>query len=119
MRIGTDLCLKECRKEGYLMMDFKKRELIIKKELQKDVTIKFTKHYPDYILEEMYGHSNPVGVPTKILDVEYSANDIWDLYIGKKEEIDSCAGLSHEFPTCEYALLSLAGDVDGYCGLDY
>ena len=39
--------------------------------------------------------------------------------IGKKEEIDSCAGLSHEFPTCEYALLSLAGDVDGYCGLDY
>ena len=118
MKIGTDVCLNTCRKEGYLMMEFKKRKLIVRKELQKDVVVRFYQHYPDYVLEDMYGCENPVGERTIMMDVNYSANEIWFLYLEHKEEIDSFVGLSHEFPTCEYSLLSLASDVDSYKSLD-
>ena len=112
MRIGTDLSLKVCSEEGYLMMDFKKRELVTKGKLNADVNVHFLAHLPPYI-EERY-----VGQPiTLITDVHLSANDIWEKYIAHKESIDETCGLSHEFPTCPHSLLSLASDVDAYCGL--
>ena len=117
MRIGTDVSLETCRKEGYLMMEFKKRELVIKGELQKDVDVEFIEHYPDYVLKEMYGSENPVGVSTIMHRSIYDANDIWSLYMEDKESIDKCAGFSHEFPTNEYELLSLASDINGYKGI--
>ncbi len=118
MRIGTDVSLETCRKEGYLMMEFKKREPIIKGELQKDVNVEFIEHYPDYVLKEMYGSENPVGVPRIMTSITLSANDVWESYKSDKESIDKCACCSHEFPTNEYELLSLASDVNGYKGID-
>lgn len=117
MRIGTDVSLETCRKEGYLMMEFKKRELIVKGELQKDVNVEFIQHYPDYVLKEMYGSEKPVGVTTIMTSIYLDANDVWSAYQEDKESIDKCAGFSHEFPTNEYELLSLASDIDGYKGI--
>lgn len=112
MRIGTDLSLKVCSEEGYLMMDYKKRELITKGKLNADVKVRFMSHVPPYVEKRYVGESI-----TLMTDVELSANDVWEKYLQHKESVDSCCGLSHEFPTCEYSLLSLASDVDGYCGL--
>ncbi len=117
MRIGTDVSLETCRKEGYLMMEFRKRELVKKGELQTNVNVEFIEHYPDYILKEMHGTENPVGQPRIMTSVVCDANDIWEKYLEDKESIDKCAGLSHKFPTCEYSLLSLASDINGYKGL--
>jgi hypothetical protein len=118
MKLGTDVCLQTCKKEGYLIMDFKKRELFIKGEFQKDVNVRFFKHYPDYVLKDIYGTENPVGEVTIMMDIDLSAEDVWESYQQDKESIDSCAGLSHEFPTCEGSLLSLASDIEGYKGLE-
>ncbi len=112
MRIGTDISLKVCSEEGYLMMDYKARELVTKGKLNPDVSVRFFAHVPPYV-EERY-----VGYPiTLVTDAYLSANDVWELYLHDKEGIDSCAGLSHEFPTCPGSLLSLASDVDCYRGL--
>lgn len=112
MRIGTDLSLKECSNEGYLMMDYKARELMTKGKLNPDVDVYFLAHVPPYV-EERY-----VGIPiTLSTDKWLSANDVWELYLTDKESIDKCCGLSHDFPTCPGSLLSLASDVDCYRGL--
>jgi len=112
MRIGTDLSLKECSNEGYLMMDYKARELMTKGTLNPDVSVYFFSHVPPYV-EERY-----VGVPiTLMTDVNRSANEVWETYLEDKEGIDKCCGLSHEFPTCPYSLLSLASDFDCYKNL--
>ena len=115
MRIGTDVSLKECSQEGYLMMDFKKRELITKGKLNPDVNVHFLAHVPPYINERY------VGVPIELhTDSIMSANDVWELYQKHQKSIDETCGMdAREFPTCEYTLLSLASDVNGYCGLDY
>ena len=118
MRIGTDVSLETCRKEGYLMMEFKKRELIVKGDLQKDINVEFIRHYPDYYLEEKYGTENPVGVPRIMTSINLSANDVWESYKSDKESIDKMVGFYQEFPTNEYELLSLASDIDGYKGID-
>ncbi len=113
MRIGTDVSLKECSQEGYLMMDFKKRELITKGKLNPDAKVYFLAHVPPYVEERYVGH--PISLVT---DVTLSANDVWNLYQQHQKSIDETCGMdAREFPTCEYSLLSLASDVDAYCGL--
>src|ERR1019366_2760883 len=42
MKIGTDVNLWTCRAEGYLMMEFNSKKLVVKGELQKNVTCRFT-----------------------------------------------------------------------------
>lgn len=118
MKIGTDVDFGTCRAEGYLMMEYKKRELISKGVLNPNTAVRFFAHYPDYCLEEIYGTPNPVGIKTILTDIDLSANDVWGLYLEDKESIDSFCGLSHEFPTCEFSLLNLASDVKSYKGLD-
>ncbi len=112
MRIGTDLSLAECSREGYLMMDYKARELMTKGKLNPDVEVRFFAHVPDYC-EERY-----VGQPISLItDVNRTANEVWQRYLDSKAEIDKCAGLEHEFPTCAGSLLSLANDIDHYKGI--
>ena len=117
MKLGTDVDMQTNIKEGYMIMDFKKRELIVKGILQKDVHVEFYRHYPDYILEEIYGTTNPIGVVRIIQSDVITAQDVWGKYQEHKEAVDKFCGLSHEFPTCEGSLLSLASDLDAYCGL--
>jgi len=114
MRIGTDVSLKECSNEGYLMMDFKKRELITKGKLNPDVNVHFLAHVPPYVNERYVGET--IGLHT---DAKMSANDVWELYMEHQKSVDETCGMEpREFPTCEYSLLSLASDVNAYCGLN-
>lgn len=112
MIIGTDISLKECKAEGYLMMDFKKRELIKKGVLIPTVNVTFFAYIPSYVQERYFGE--PIERST---DSFLNANDIWELYIEKKIDIDKFIGMEHEFPTCERSLLSVADSVNSYCGL--
>ena len=119
MRIGTDGSLNTCKEEGYLMMEFKVRELFSKKVFQPDALCRFIAHYPDYVLKDIHGTENPVGQKTLIVDALYSANDLWECYQLKAEGIDSFTGMEgREFPTCEYTLLQLADDVNSYSGIE-
>jgi hypothetical protein len=118
MRIGTDVSLDVCRAEGYLMMDYKKRELFVNGVFQKDCYVRFITHAPGYILEEMHGTSRPVGVKTISLDVELTAQDVWERYREYWKAIDSSTGCKNEFPTNEHELLNLACDVSSYSGLE-
>lgn len=118
MRIGTDIDMSTNIKEGYMILEFKKRDLINKGQLNPDADLRFIRHLPDYILEEQYGTPRPVGINTIYIDVYHTPDTLWELYQQHKESIDETAGLEHEYPTNEYQLVSLASDVDGYCGLE-
>jgi len=118
MRIGTDISLQTCREQGYLMMDFKKRELFTGGKINEDCFVQFLAHTPDYILRKMYGTENPVGEKRIMLDVYHSVESLWELYTENKEGIDGCSGMSHDKPTCEHLMLNLACDINSYCGLE-
>ena len=116
MRIGTDVSMEVCRNEGYMIMEFTKRDLVPKGVLQKDAVVRFLRHFPDYIRERMGGL---VGQPLA-LDISMAAEDVWYLYEEHHKSIDNMCGYDskREFPSNEYDLLHLASDVDMYCGLE-
>lgn len=118
MRIGLDVDSQTNIKEGYLIMEFKKRELMPKGILNPETSCRFLQHVPDYVLEEMYGSVRPVGQSTLITDQYLNANDLWKMYKNDKESIDSLIGEQLEFPTDEYYLLRLADAINSYCGLE-
>ena len=122
MKIGTDVSLETCRAEGYMVIEFAVRELYPngrKNGIDKDCLVNCTKSYPDYIRKEQgWG----VGDPVIMLDVDYSWNDLMELYLKHKKGIDSLIGASYDVETIEpteYDILNLASDIDAYCGLDY
>ena len=124
MKIGTDVSLKVCRQEGYMMCEFKVKELFPKgrsEGIDKDYCLRFFKHYPKYILEQMYGEKGPLlGTKTIYFDELLSTNDLWEKYLENSEIIDCTVGVEHgerKFPVDEYDILILADDIDVYCGL--
>jgi len=106
MRIGTDVSLDTCRAEGYMTMLIDKADL---KRFDPEKWFTFGKTLPDYVSDVHYKFS-------KYYTGSHSANSLWELYTSRKEGIDSCCGMEHEFPTDVYGLLSLASDVDSYMG---
>lgn len=124
MRIGLDIDMDTNRAEGYLMAEFKVRELYPKgrkKEIDPDCPIRFLAHLPGYVIKEIYGGPIvPVGHSRLSLDVEYSINDLWEKYQDNKENIDSVVGREEPIgiPTCEHSALHLASDIDSYMGLE-
>lgn len=125
MKIGTDASLQICLEEGYLTMEYKKRELMPKGVLDKLYSVRFVQSVPDYILKEQYGTASRRVVSIKggqinLTSVSLCANDIWEKYQSYKKSIDKYSGTSEgfEFPTNEFELLGLADDVNGYCGLE-
>lgn len=118
MKIGTDVDMSTNIAEGYMIMEFKKRELITKGKLNREVYVRFYKHCPDYVLFEMYGTDKLVGQPTIMEDTTLSAEDVWETYLEDKDSIDSFCGVQGRiFPQDEYDLLNLASDVSSYKGL--
>lgn len=117
MRIGTDASMSICKTDGYMIMDYKVRELMPKGVLNPDCSVRFIKHIPDYIKEEI---NWCIGMPAFTTDATVSANDVWELYLSHKEGIDSMCGFEgdREFPKDPYDLLSIADEVDSYCGLN-
>lgn len=114
MKIGTDVSLDVCKADGYLIMDFKKRQLIKKGTLDADCYVRFIQHVPEYLREEMHENDHSL-----IMDVSLTTNDIWTRYKWNEPAIVARSGVGERtFPTNEYELLSLADDVHGYCGLE-
>lgn len=116
MRIGMDASLKVCREEGYLMAEYKVRELYPGGVFDPDAPIRLYAHLPDYLKKEMCWR---VGDKSLMLEVWLSANDVWEMYQSNKEEVDSLTGCCMDtFPDSAYSVLQLASDINAYCGLE-
>lgn len=118
MKIGTDIDMPTNIKEGYTIMEYKKRELFTKGVLNPDITCRFYKHYPDYILKEIYGSENPIGEGVFRIyeDNNYYANMLWELYEPMKDKIDKFVGREENlvFPTDEYDMLTMYDELSAY-----
>lgn len=123
MKIGTDISIAECRNSGYMVIEFKKRELIKKGVLQKDAYVDCTQSNP-----ECWKKGRPIiGFD---FHQRYCCNTIctWNMaieifkrhgegilkYIGCESEEESY--LHRENPT-EYDLLNLIADINSYSPL--
>lgn len=114
MRIGLDASLSVCREEGYLMAEYKVRELYPNGVFDPDAPIRFFAHLPDFIKKETYWR---IGDKSLMIDVSLSANDLWGMYQENKEGIDSFSGMEYTFPEDPHSALYLASDINAYCGL--
>ncbi len=47
MKIGTDVSIAECRKSGYVVIEYKAKELLHKGVLDKTCAVKVTSSYPE------------------------------------------------------------------------
>jgi len=116
MKIGTDISIKECRDVGYLVMEFKVKELFPdgkNKPLDPDCLCHFTRSFPLYMRDPFAGKEGYY-----VVNVGLTANIVWESYQDAKQGIDKFTGESFSFPTTEYELLHLADSVDTYCGLE-
>jgi len=120
MKIGTDVSLKECWESGYLVMDFKVRDLFPngrKNGIDKDAYVNFYRSD---------GGAMGLGISgiTKIVDTCACWNDLMEMYQRHQESIDSMCGYNEDNPRPgldtpdEYVMLHLASDIDMYCGLE-
>lgn len=111
LTIGTDVDLDTCKAEGYLMLDYSEDDLVDGTTTIKDKNTCFRvyAYAPDYC-EEIKDEI--------IVDTEVSIDGLWEWYLENKEGVDSFIGMEHEKPTCIHSLLSLASDLNSYCGLE-
>ena len=110
MRIGTDLSIQECRAEGYMVMDYPVHAF---RKNPTSTICRFTVSKPDYI---RLGY---VGEKIIYIDEEFDYADLWEMYETYKDEIDSFVGFTRKKSKTPspYDLLSLASDIDAYCGI--
>ena len=122
MKIGTDMSLAVCKREGYLIMEYVGKgpdKLMVKGELQKEVYCNFLQYEPDYCLEEqgytVLENGTCMAQPGEgsyrvksgkfrglqamqfcsrplMMDESHSAQDIWELYLRDKLSIDNYTG---------------------------
>lgn len=107
-RIGTDLSLAQCREEGYLTMLVDSVDL---KQFDPKKEFCFGRCLPAHV------DSNPFR---RYFTGFYSADDLWEFYSIKKEQVDRFCGLKdgeRVFPADVYDLLALASDLDSYRGI--
>jgi hypothetical protein len=111
--IGTDGSLDTCKSEGYLMVQFEKKEPFDRASYYNVFAL-----YPEYIRKES---AIPIKKNERIVDAYVSFNDLEKIYLDNKKGLDSFAdtgtNINFESPTI-YDLLSLASDINAYCGLD-
>lgn len=119
MKIGQDVNMDVNIQEGYQIMEFKKRELFKGGKLNPDADCRFYKHLPSYVLNEMYGSDNPIGVKKIHEDVNLTPSELWEIYKAKAADIDRYSGAENrKFPVDEYEVLNLAADISSYCGIE-
>jgi len=110
--IGQDVSLKTCINEGYLMINQANEPVTL------DRQYRFFSFTPDYIIEE-----NPhlLNKPELMTDETLNIGELLGIYSLHKKGIDGCCDCNHslnaEDYTNVYQILSLAGDIDPYCGL--
>lgn len=129
MKIGTDVSIRECRDSGYMVIEFKKSELIKKGILQKDVCVKCSQSFPESwtngrpniasILE-----NEPIWAVNPD-EISHSWNSIMWYFEKYEKQILSMCGCASREDYCvnfnnpnEYDLLNLISDVAAYCGLE-
>lgn len=111
MRIGIDVSIQECRASGYMVMDYPVHNF---RKNPCSTDCRFTNSLPDYVRD---GH---IGEKIICTDIMLNYEDLWEMYKENKESIDSFVGFKREksYEPEPYDLLSLASDLDAYCGLE-
>jgi hypothetical protein len=111
--IGTDVSLKVCKQEGYLMMQFDAR-----KKFNPETDYNIFGYYPDYVISEAKG---TIPKDALIVDTVISWKELQAIYAKHKEGIDK---FSDDMPEIMskgnpdfYDLLNAAATVNSYCGL--
>jgi hypothetical protein len=127
MKIGTDMSIATCRDEGYMVIEFKKRELIKKGILQKDVFVECTQ---SLAVDGRWQNGRPQIGYTRyelysVLEIEHSWESIMEYFERHEKEIMSMCGANTREDYCvnfdnptEYDLLHLISDVNSYMGLE-
>ena len=127
MKIGTDWSIATCRDEGYMVIEFKKRELIKKGVLQKDVFVECTQ---SLAVDDRWKNGRPqIGYTRNelysVLDIEHSWESIMEFFEMHENDIMSMCGANNREEYCinfdypnEYDLLHLISDVNSYMGLE-
>ena len=125
MKIGTEVSIAECRRSGYMVMEFKKRDLIKKGVLDKDCEVTLSVSFPE--------SWNDAGKPMIGFDwwslwslepIRYTFNDLMEILDNPEylEQVESCCDWKNckpnlETPT-EYDLLHLASDIHNVRGIE-
>lgn len=128
MKIGTDVSLRECMASGYLMMEFKKRELFpkhLKGKMDTDCYVTFSATMA-HISHTGNGYIKEPGTPAyklySLYDCGHTFETLMEIYNDHKDGINQMCGMSHEERELdnpnEYTFLHLASDVNAYCGLE-
>jgi hypothetical protein len=115
MKIGTDVSIQECRRSGYMVIDFPKG-LIKDGVLDKDREVELSISFP----EAWHDSGTPmIGTDLSLwsLRENYSWNDLIEFinYSDRREMVASCCDWEHCQPEMdnpnEYDLLHLASDI--------
>jgi len=118
MKFGIDCSMEVNISEGYMICEYRKKDIIKDGIFSKDARIRFFRHYPDYVLHEIYGTDKPVGQRTIFVDEYFSSNELYEMYLEDKDDIDSFIGMEyHEAPKDIHGALNMASDIDLYKGL--
>lgn len=106
MIIGTDISLGECRKEGYLMLEYDGR-----KKFDRTEDYRVFAYYPKY-----------TGEKGLMIDGYVQFDDLYEAYIEEKEKVDKFCGLhlnaNFEDPTY-HDLLTLTDCLTAYGLIDH
>lgn len=108
--IGTDCSLDECKRAGYLMLEYDK-------PFSKDADYRVFAHYPEYAWNGESIKEDDLRVDTSI-----SWSDLLEIYKRHQKGIDSFADdmpkrMRKRKPDI-YDLLHAAETINMYCGLD-
>jgi hypothetical protein len=109
MIIGTDISLKECKAEGYLMMKYDAR-----RKFNHDIAVDFIQYMPEYTRSKKQPIENYI-LRTGNLDT----SDIFEAYERNKKAIQDFADYhieSIDEIKNYYDLLLLADNVNAYSG---
>ena len=122
MKIGTDGSLAECRREGYTVIEYKKRELFTKGKLNREHAVRVTASNPRAWTDKGVPYPGERTKDLYHLDTYICWNAVIELYRTHKAAIDKLVGreafsTATEEPT-EYDLLTLIDEVNAYCGID-
>lgn len=112
--IGTDISLDECKREGYMMMEYEEGS-VFDKDKQYDIFC----YYPEYLIKESKG---TFLEGAKAIDTTVSWNECLRLY--KKHETginkfaDDMKAIMRKHKPLFSDLLAAADTLNIYCGLD-
>ena len=125
MKIGTDVNLKECRKQGYAVVEFPVKGLYPdgrKAGMDTSYGVRYTKSNPDYWPD---GRPDPDASHSDlyITDIDVCWDVIVEIYINNKVAIDNMCGYDcsegYDLDNPNEDLLVIIADaVDSYCGLE-